>query len=231
MLQLTKKEKAIIKSILTLLIFWYSAYLLQWIPVKIFHIPTNPISAKNSVILSTFSSFVLTIFFFFFYRKDLKKEFKIFKENLGENIGTGISCWLTGLFIMVVANLIIMYVFHVEGAKNENLVQDMIKALPSFMIIDAGILAPFNEEITFRKTIKDVFIKYKWIGIFVSFLLFGGAHVLNSATNWKDYLFIIPYGSLGAAFSYAYYKTDTIFTSMTMHIIHNVLLVLTSILL
>ena len=35
----------------------------------------------------------------------------------------------------------------------------------------------------------------------------------------------------GAAFAFAYYKTDTIFTSMTIHMIHNTLLILISILL
>ena len=129
---------------------------------------------------------------------------------------------------MMVSNLIITYVFKAGGAGNENAVQEMIKSLPWLMVIDAGILAPFNEEIVFRKTLKDVFSN-KWIFILGSFLLFGGAHVLGNVNTWVDCLYIIPYGALGGAFAFAYSKTDTVFTSMSMHMIHNLILVVFSI--
>ena len=35
-------------------------------------------------------------------------------------------------------------------------------------------------------------------------------------------------GALGGSFAYAFYETDTIFTSMTMHFIHNTILVILS---
>ena len=57
----------------------------------------------------------------------------------------------------------------------------------------------------------------------VSFLAFGIAHVSSMATTWVDWLYVIPYGTLGGAFAIAYYKTDTIFTSMSYHMLHNVL--------
>jgi membrane protease YdiL (CAAX protease family) len=97
------------------------------------------------------------------------------------------------------------------------------------MVINAGFVAPFNEEIVFRKTLHDIVGKYKWIFIGLSFLLFGGAHVISSATTILDYLYIIPYGALGAAFAFAYSKTNTIYTSMTIHMIHNTVLILLSI--
>ena len=106
----------------------------------------------------------------------------------------------------------------------------MIKSLPLVMIFTAGILAPFTEELVFRKALKD-FIKSPVIFAFCSFLLFGGAHVFNSAETILDYLYIIPYGALGAAFAFAYSKTDTVFTSMTLHMLHNTLLTIISILL
>ena len=96
------------------------------------------------------------------------------------------------------------------------------------MVIIAGFIAPFNEEIVFRKTLKDVF-KNKWVFAFLSFLLFGGAHVIGEATTLIDYLYIIPYGALGGAFALAYHDTDTIFTSLTLHMVHNLVLSLLSI--
>ena len=42
---------------------------------------------------------------------------------------------------------------------------------------------------------------------------------INSSNNIVDILYIVPYGAFGATFAYAYYKTDTIYTSMLFHII------------
>jgi membrane protease YdiL (CAAX protease family) len=229
--QLERYEKIIklsLRGIFVFLLFWYSVYF-QYIPITIMRLDPNQIDESMQVILSCFSSFVTMFFLFFIYRKDLKKEFQKFQKNIWENVEVGFSCWLVGFFLMMVFNIILNIIFHAGVANNEQAVQGMIKALPFIMLVDAGLLAPFNEEIVFRKTLKDVFGKNKWLFVFLSFLLFGGAHVVVHATTWKDYLFIFPYGSLGAALAYAYYKTDTIYTSMTMHIIHNTIMVLLSI--
>ena len=154
---------------------------------------------------------------------------KIFKENFLDCINTGFYAWFVGLIIMFISNFLLSFIFHFPGAKNESLVQDMIKSLPVLMVMNAAVFAPFVEEIVFRKTVKDVF-KNVYLFMLVSFLLFGGAHVISQANSLVDLLYIIPYGSLGAAFAYAYYKTDTIFTSMMLHSFHNFVLVIMSIL-
>ena len=68
----------------------------------------------------------------------------------------GIRYWIIGLIIMFAINYILNIVLKAGGANNEKAVQTMIKAFPLLMFIDAGILAPFNEEIVFRKTIKEI---------------------------------------------------------------------------
>ena len=113
-------------------------------------------------------------------------------------------------------------------AGNEQTVQSMISSLPWLMLINAGILAPINEEIIFRKSFKNV-IKNKWIFVLVSGFVFGLMHVLGNVNSWIDVLYIIPYGALGGAFAYAYHKTDTIFTPISFHMFHNIVLVLVSI--
>ena len=228
MKKLDEKIKYIIKGIIVLLIFYFSVYL-QYIPIKIFNIDIKHMSNTTAVVLSTFSSLVLFIIFFIMYRKDLKKDFKDFYKNKEDYMDIGIRCWIIGLLIMFISNYILNIVLKAGGANNEKAVQTMIKSLPLLMLIDAGIIAPFTEEIVFRKTLKDIF-KNKWLFIIFSFILFGGAHVISSSKTIIDYLFIIPYGSLGAAFAYAYYKTDNIFTSISLHMIHNTILILISIL-
>ena len=124
---------------------------------------------------------------------------------------------------MMIYNFIISF----YQATNEQAVQKMISAMPYLLIVSAGILAPINEEILFRKVFKDN-IKNKIIYILVSGIFFGYMHV-TSATTIPQFLYIIPYSSLGIAFAVMYSKTDSVFTSMTMHMFHNTILTILSI--
>ncbi len=227
MLNLKEKTKYIIRGIIVFFMFLYSAYF-QLIPIYLFHLNIHKISNSTQVILSTFSSVMVMIILFFIYRKELKLEFKVFRSNFIENMDIAFKYWLLGLVIMMVSNFIINFFFKAGGANNEELLQKLIRALPWLMVIDAGFIAPFNEEIVFRKVLKDI-CNNKYVFVFLSFILFGGAHVFSHATNILDYLYIIPYGALGASFAITYQKTNTLFSSMTMHMIHNTVLVILSI--
>ncbi len=224
-----KSVKNIVRGLLVFFLFWYSSYF-QLIPIILLKLNIKNLSGSMQVMLSAFSSLIVCFILLLVYRKSLKEDFRKFKDNLRENIDIGVKYWVTGLAIMMISNLVLTIVFKSGGANNENAVQEMIKSLPWLMVINAGIIAPFNEEIVFRKTLKDIF-KNKWIFVILSFLLFGGAHVISSAETLVDYLYIIPYGSLGAAFAMAYYETDTVFTSLSLHMAHNTVLALVSILL
>ena len=225
------KRKSLIKNILKLIfvfVIFFESYLFQYIPIILFKLDVRKLSNSTNVLLNTFSNIILLIIFYLLYRKELKAEFKKFKDNLFDNINTGFNYWLIGLFIMIVSNTLIAIFFKTGGAANEQAVQKMISSLPFVMLIDAGFIAPFNEEIVFRKSLKNVF-KNKYVFCLLSFLIFGLAHVLGNTTSWVDYLYLIPYGALGGMFALAYHKTDTIFTSMTMHIFHNFILTALSI--
>ena len=224
---LKEKEKAIIKSVIIFLIFWYSK-VFQYIAIYLFRLDIKHLSNTMIVILSTFSSIILFLILFFIYRKDLKADFKKFRKNYYKYMDIGLKYWGIGLLVMFISNFILTFLLKGGGANNEQAVQHMIKTLPWLMLIDAGLIAPFNEEIVFRKSLKDIF-KNKWIFAFVSFLLFGGAHVINSSKTIIDYLYLIPYGVLGGAFALAYYDTDNIFTSISLHMIHNTILIILSI--
>lgn len=219
------------KLIRTLIVFiiFYSSSLFKYIPIILFKLDVNKISNNYKVLimLSTFASFCLFIIFFLIYRKDLIKEFKTFKKNIISNLDTGLSYWIIGLIIMFVSNLILVFVFKSGGANNENNIQELIKVSPIIMAINACLLAPFNEEIFFRKSIKDICLN-KYVFAIISFILFGGAHVIASANNLVDWLYIIPYGALGFVFALAYWKTDTVFTSMFFHFLHNFVMILIS---
>lgn len=220
--------KKILKGLLVLFLF-FNSYLLQYIPVIIFKIDVKNMSTAMRILLSTFSNIILFLVLFFLYYKDLRREWKTFKEKMAENVDVAFKYWFLGLLGMFVSNFILIFLLKIGQAGNEQAVQKMIEASPWLMLIDAGLLAPFIEEMTFRKTFKDV-LKNKWLFILISGVLFGAIHVLGSSTTLADYLFIIPYSSLGIAFAASYYKTDSVFTPILVHMIHNILLTLLSIL-
>lgn len=221
--------KGLIIGIVAFLIFYFSAYF-QLIPILLFNMDLNNITGAQNVMLSTFSNCVLLILLFLIFRKDLIEEWKRFRKNFLENIDIGIKYWLVGLGIMMISNIIITFVVNLGQATNEQAVQSMISSLPWLMLINAGLIAPCTEEIIFRKGFKKAFPN-KWLFIILSALVFGALHVVTSMTSPIELLYIIPYGALGAAFAYMYQKTDTIFTSIAMHMFHNTALILLSILL
>ena len=227
MKKIDNKLKYVIKGLFTILIFWFSPYF-KLIPIKLFKLNINNLSSTTSIILSLFSTLIIVFILFFLYRKDLENDFKKFIKNKEENMDIGVRYWIVGLILMMAVNFILNSVFKLGGANNEQSIQKMIKILPLLMLIDAGVLSPFVEEIVFRKTLKDVF-NNKWVFVILSFLFFGLAHVITSAQVPTDYLYIIPYGILGASFALAYEKTDTIFTSIFLHMLHNTILVILSI--
>lgn len=220
--------KDLILGIIVFLLFYFSSYF-QLIPIILLNWDIRSITESQNVMLSTFSNIVLLLILFLIFRKDIIKEWKKFKSNFLENIDTGIKYWLVGLAIMMGSNIIINIVMNLGQAANEQAVQQMISALPWLMFINAGIIAPCTEELIFRKSFRKAFPN-KWLFILISALVFGSLHVVTSMTSPIELLYIIPYGALGGAFAYMYQKTDTIFTSIAMHMFHNSSLILLSIL-
>ena len=215
-----------VRLLILFLLFYYSGYL-QYIPVLLFRIKN--ITGTTSVILNTYSNTVVLLVFILVYFKDLKKEWKTFRTKLMENLDTGIKYYFLGLFLMMVSNLILMYLFKAGQSNNEQAVQQMISSFPWLMLINAGLIAPMVEEILFRKSIRDL-INNKYIYVLVSGLTFGLMHVITSSTSLLSFMFFIPYTFLGLAFAATNYKTKTVFTSIIFHITHNVVLIMISIL-
>lgn len=220
--------KKILKSFIVIYLFFYRS-VFNIIPMLIFDLDFTNISNKTLGYLNLYMGVVFLIIVLLIYFKDIINEFKIFIKKFWSNFDTGFKYWILGLGIMYISNLIFILVFKSGGANNENAVQEIIKACPIGMGFYTCLVAPFVEEIVFRKTLKDVF-KNKWFFVVLSFLFFGGAHVLSMAESFVDFLYIIPYGALGATFAYAYHKTDTVFTTITFHMIHNTALFFLSIL-
>ncbi len=221
-----KRILEICKGLLTFLIFYFSSYL-QVIPIALFNIDVKNYTASDLAIVNTFTDLILVLILIILYFKELKKEFKTFKKNWKLNMDTAFKYWFIGLMIMCISNIAIGIITNLNTSSNEQAVQTLVSSTPYLMLFTAGILAPIAEELTFRKGVSKIF-KNKWVYATASGLIFGLLHVIGSG-NILEYLYVIPYGSLGFFFALTYYDTKSIYPSIIMHAIHNSALILLSI--
>ena len=219
------KTKTIIRTIVTILLFIFMKYF-QYIPVLLFKLDVEALTMPQIYMLSIFSYVLVDLIIFFMYRKDLKENFKRFKENFWENADLAMKCWFVGLGVMIIVNLAIMIFTPSKGANNEQKVDEIIKAVPVLAFFLTTVFAPFTEEMTFRKAFYDVLKNNKILYILVSGIVFGAMHVVFNITSVYDYLYIIPYSALGISFAYMDMKSDNIFPSIIIHTIHNGVLTL-----
>ena len=219
--------KKLPKSAIVVTLFLLSS-LFQLIPIYLFKYDTSNITANQKFVLTAFSTTTTLIILIIIYFKSIKEDFKKLKTDLYKNMEIAFKYWLVGLLIMVTSNVLITLFLSKANAGNEEAVQEIIKSTGYLTIIIIGIFAPIVEELVFRRAFKDFFTN-KTLFIIASGLVFGGLHVFLSLNSLWDLFYLIPYCSLGIAFSCIYAKTDNIFSSIIMHAFHNTVFTLFSI--
>ena len=212
-------------SFIFVLVFYiiYSSLILEILKKFDINVKNLPITLQTIILILIELS--LVFFICFLYRKDLKKEFKIFKNNFLKTFLFSIKWWLLGLVLMALSNIILQLLFHATS-NNENQIQKLLGTMPIYVATVSCICAPIIEEMIFRKSLKKCF-KSPYLFIVASGLIFGLLHVLTSK-NIYEFLYIIPYGLFGSVFAYIYYKTKTIFSTISIHMIHNTILIIIS---
>lgn len=215
-----KKKLFDIFKVIGLFLLFFS---IAAIPAAIFNIDLAELSDLNLIIYSFSCNILFLIIIVACYFKTLKKDFKPFFKNFLTNFEDSFKYYIIGLAIMIVSNLILTSL--VGGlAENEEIVRKSIDLAPIVMLLEVSIYAPIAEELLFRRSMRDLF-KNKWLYILVSGFVFGGLHVVG-CKNLVEYLYLIPYCSLGFSFSYIYAKTDNIYSTITLHAMHNTITIL-----
>ena len=220
-------QRTFTKSLLIIFLFFFSS-IFQIIPILMFQIDIDHASLLTQSYLSLFSQICFIGILIVVYYQELKEELQIFLKDKMKNLDTGFRCWFLGFVVMIVSNLFIAFLLPKAVAGNEESVQEIIQAAPWVSLISTGLLAPFIEEMTFRKAFRNM-ISNDRLFILISGIIFGGLHVVLSLNSYYDLAYLIPYCSLGIAFGFAYVKTKTVFTSFVMHTLHNTALTLISI--
>lgn len=159
------------------------------------------------------------------YKDDLKKDLKNYKENFIDNLDKYVKLYMLALILMTLTDTIITAITGKELSNNEQAVRSIADTLPIYSSLSVCICAPIVEELIYRKTIKNIFIN-KTLAIIASGLIFGIAHVIGTYQSLQDLLYIIPYGSFGAVFMYIFIDSKNIWSTITIHFMHNTILLL-----
>ncbi|PCJ59776.1 MAG: hypothetical protein COA79_10250 [Planctomycetota bacterium] len=146
------------------------------------------------------------------YYPEMKKVFidlfpqKVFQSPLLKPLVLSFSCIaFAGIYLLVIKEL---NLFNIEQSLQ------LSQELSWRVIIFVVLIAPFTEEILFRRVLFHTMLKeYKpVVAILFSSLLFGFVHPLLS---------FIPVFILGCATAYTYYKTKNIYASILVHSVYN----------
>ena len=174
------------------------------------------------------SDLIYILIILLMFKKEIIKGLKDLKKHFVDRALISINCWIVGCIIMTTSSFLISLVLKQNVSTNEALVRESIKIAPLYMLFTCSIIAPIFEEMVFRRSLYGL-IKFKCLFILVSGLVFGLLHVLGSYSNPLDFLYIIPYGSMGCCFAYLLTKTNNITLPIIIHMIHNTILVIVQI--
>lgn len=162
--------------------------------------------------------------------KDIFKQFKEFIKEPKKILNKGLSYWMYGIIVMIISNLIVSSIVG-NIAVNEQETRQVLLNSPLYAIPAIIFFGPFFEELIFRYGLRKSFSKKTVYACFSAFI-FGALHVSTAIDQFSiasivahlnEFLFIIPYGSLGFFFAKSYYETDNIFSSIIPHMLHNTL--------
>ncbi len=145
-------------------------------------------------------------------------------ENMFRNIKYGITAYIGLIPVFLTVTLLMSFVFKalripIEPQEIVEMLKDE-KGIPSLlsMCFFVSLVGPFVEEVFFRGFVYGVFRKKIGIfgGILASALFFACVHA-NMAS-------FAPILCLGILLAYIYEKTGSLISSITVHVIHNSLM-------
>lgn len=189
--------------------------------IGMFGINYNNLSILLKTIYLLTYEITLTLIIIYIYRKDIIPNFKDFIKNNIKYFKKYIKYWFIMLLLMIGSNLIVTMFTSSDIAANQEAIMNNLKVAPVYTFIMTVFVAPILEELVFRLSFRKIFSKSNILFIFFSGFIFGGMHVISSYKHLTDLLFIIPYSLPGFIFAYVYTKCKNICVPISLHFIHN----------
>lgn len=183
-------------------------------------------------ILLNFFIVITTLIFEIILLKDfLIENIKKFKERLFDNIIWSMTAGIGIMYLIsYVANIIIsLCLGSSDSASNQLLFESLIDKGFLLMAFQSVVLAPIVEEIIFRGLIfRSIRTYNKYLAHIVSAVCFGFIHIYQGlfAGDLSQLFYLLSYGGMGLAFSYAYESKKNIIVPILIHIINNLVAVI-----
>ena len=160
---------------------------------------------------------ILLILVIYFFYDELKKNFKLFKDNFKRYVSYLLPKYGIGLLLLILTGTIAMFITNQGQSINQLLLEEQ----PILYLIPIAIIwAPIVEELLFRGYLRR-FFNNNLVFIIVSALLFGLIHSISEESLLNIIVMTLPYASLGGILAYVYTKTNNICSSMFIHMLHN----------
>lgn len=150
------------------------------------------------------------------------------------------ECWIIALttilkmyFWMIVLNLILNSFTGQATSDNQAEINGALKNIPLVTILLSTVFAPICEEMVFRGCIyRKLRDNGYWLATIFTSLAFGFVHVSSAfvSGNYKDLLYLITYSALGYFLCDAYEKSGSVYTTISMHLLINLVSVILNIL-
>ena len=192
------------------ILLYLIAYSYPYELLKIIGINPNNLNIFFKTIYLLTYEISLTLIIVYIYKKDIIPNFKDFIKNNITYFKEYIKYW----FLMLILTTS-------EIATNQKSIIETLKMAPIYTFIITVFVAPILEELIFRLSFRKIFYKSNILFIFFSGLIFGSMHVISTCENLIDLLFIIPYSIPGFIFAYVYTKCKNICVPISLHFIHN----------
>lgn len=183
------------------------------------------INVYYNLLITLTTAFILVVM----YRDFIIENWKIFKQNLLENIIWTLTIGLVAVYFFsfigeMFVNLFLP--FDARQASNQELVVTLVSYNAGIMVFNAVILAPIVEELIFRGLIfNSLRQKSKLWAHLISAFLFGFLHVYSYilSGDMSEWIKLIPYMMAGLAFSFAYERRQNIGVPILLHSIKNLI--------
>ena len=188
----------------------------------------NKLSTPLKLIVSIIYELFILLTVIFIYLKTIVNDFIDYKQNIKYYINNYLKYWFLNLGLMMITNIIIINITNINSSTNQEYITKLLGKYPIYTIVATILIAPLTEELIFRLNIRKIF-KNNILFIITSGLVFGALH-LTVATSIKELLFIIPYSIPGFIFAYTLTKSKNIFVPISLHTLHNTVMILLQIL-
>ncbi len=220
-----KDTKLGLLSVITFILIQYFGV----VPLLLLNIDVESFTDFQTILFMLTLNIIMTISLLVIFKEKLKNDFKDLLKNHKKYFKENLKYYFIGLGVMFISNIIIL-AFHNTGPANEEAIRELVELSPIYIFFASVIVAPITEELVFRQGFRNL-IKNDFLFVILSGVVFGALHVLGTVTSTIDLLYIIPYSSLGIAFAYMLVKTKNIYVPMSLHFMHNGILMSLQILL